>query len=262
MTDRIQADFDLLDRLAAQVRQEGEAVERLHRKVVAQTEALAQGWEGESAGEFQDEMANIVIPALRRLYLRLERAGEGVLQIKSRMRAAEEEAARLLAGAAAAGGVANRADVTSRIEQHEGRRDRAYLDTEGHPTVGVGFNLDRPDARRRIEELGLNYDDVRRGRVRLTNDQINRLRDADVDHAVRDARQLFPSFDRLTPARQRALTDMAFNLGRTRLAQFHRLRDAVANEDWERAAREMRNSRWARQVGQRADHDIADMRGQ
>jgi lysozyme len=53
---------------------------------------------------------------------------------------------------------------------------------------------------------------------------------------------------------------MAHNLGQTRLAGFHRLREAVKEQDWEQAAAEMLDSRWAKQVGQRAVRLAEQMR--
>ena len=39
--------------------------------------------------------------------------------------------------------------LKAQLRAHEGVRDRAYRDTRGILTVGVGFNLARPDARSR-----------------------------------------------------------------------------------------------------------------
>ena len=60
------------------------------------------------------------------------------------------------------------------IEHWEGRRNQAYDDKTGkaitpgcvvlgHPTVGVGFNLDANGAQAAIEALGLDYNQVRSG---------------------------------------------------------------------------------------------------
>jgi lysozyme len=65
----------------------------------------------------------------------------------------------------------------------EDRRSHVYTDTMGHPTIGVGFNLDRSDARQRIEGLGLDYDQVRAGQIDLSNERIDQLRDSDVERA-------------------------------------------------------------------------------
>jgi len=45
---------------------------------------------------------------------------------------------------------------------------------------------------------------------------------------------------------------MAFNLGQPRLAGFKKLRAAVLAGDWDLAAAEALDSRWASQIGRRA----------
>ena len=48
----------------------------------------------------------------------------------------------------------------------------------------------------------------------------------------------------------RVLVSMAFNMGS--LSAFKRMLAAIAMEDWDEAARQMTDSRWAVQVGNRA----------
>jgi GH24 family phage-related lysozyme (muramidase) len=55
----------------------------------------------------------------------------------------------------------------------------------------------------------------------------------------------------ISPIRERALINMAFNLG-YRLSGFKKFLAAVNAEDWETAAKEMMDSKWAQQVGDRA----------
>jgi len=59
----------------------------------------------------------------------------------------------------------NKSEIMQWIEQWEGRKSHVYKDQMEHPTIGVGFNLDRRDARRHLEELGLDYNRVRAGEV-------------------------------------------------------------------------------------------------
>jgi lysozyme len=54
---------------------------------------------------------------------------------------------------------------------------------------------------------------------------------------------------------------MAFNLGGPRLAGFTRLRAAVMRGDWDAAAGEALDSRWAVQTGRRATDIAAMLRG-
>jgi lysozyme len=51
---------------------------------------------------------------------------------------------------------------------------------------------------------------------------------------------------------QRVIVNMAFNLGYSRLKGFKRMLAAVSNRDYERAAKEMEDSKWYGQVGRRS----------
>src|SRR5713101_6545671 len=89
--------------------------------------------------------------------------------------------------------------IQDTIERHEGGRfDTVYLDSEGHPTIGIGFNLDREDAQEKIEALGLDFDAVRDGTATLTDAQIDALFAADVGQAIADARNAIDDFDGLS----------------------------------------------------------------
>ncbi|WP_422771554.1 glycoside hydrolase family protein [Plantactinospora sp. WMMC1484] len=135
-----------------------------------------------------------------------------------------------------------------------------YVDTKGHPTVGIGFNLDRADARTRLTAVGADYDDVRAGRVDLTQVQITILFEQTIAEATSDAYSLFPNFDQLSTARQAVLIDMIFNLGRAGVAQFQNMLAALNRWDYETAASEMEKSAWKQQTGTRATQDITLMR--
>ena len=49
------------------------------------------------------------------------------------------------------------------------------------------------------------------------------------------------------------LVNMMFNMGRTRLSKFKNMTAALLDGDWERAAVEGRDSRWHKQVTNRAE---------
>ena len=80
-----------------------------------------------------------------------------------------------------------------------------------------------------------------------------------MDRAVDAARGNVENFDDLSDNRQAAITDMAFNLGSAGLGKFENMIDAVESGDFEKAADEMSDSKWAGQVGDRADQDMALM---
>ena len=68
---------------------------------------------------------------------------------------------------------------------------------------------------------------------------------------------LGPWWREMSEPRQRGLINMSFNLG-TRLMNFRKMLAAMEAGDWELAADEALNSKWAGQVGARATR-IADL---
>ena len=112
----------------------------------------------------------------------------------------------------------------------EGRRARAYKDSKGIWTVGIGRNLEH---------------------VNFSDDEIALMFANDLERADSLARVLVPNFDTLSEARKAVLVNMAVNLG-PRLGQFARFLEAVRLEDFLRAAQEMEDSLWHKQVGARA----------
>lgn len=123
------------------------------------------------------------------------------------------------------------AKLRSELTLDEGRRKFPYVDTVGKLTIGVGWNL------------------TDRG---LPNDIIDQLLQIAVIEAERSVRAAFPQFENITERRQRALVNMAFNLGMPRLRGFKKMWAAILDDNWGKAAHEALDSKWARQVGDRA----------
>lgn len=158
------------------------------------------------------------------------------------------------------------------IERWEGRRSLAYDDktgqtitpgsvVQGHPTIGVGFNLDAGGARAAIAALGLNFNQVYSGSQALTDGQINTLFTQTANQAVQGAQQIIPNFNSLPSDKQIVVVDMVFNLGMAGFSAFVLTIQAIKNQDWAGAAQQMQNSAWYRQVGQRGQADVALMAG-
>lgn len=122
------------------------------------------------------------------------------------------------------------------IMEHEGLRLKPYQCTAGKLTIGYGRN---------IEEVGI---DEREAEHLLDND-IGR---------VLDELETLDFWGCLGSVRQAVLVDMCFNLGFPRLAGFRKMLAACRAGDFEAAAVEMLDSRWARQVGRRAQR-LAEM---
>lgn len=157
--------------------------------------------------------------------------------------------------------VALLAEVIALIEPFEGRRNRVYKDSLGHPTVGVGFNLDRGNAEATLAAVvpGVNYQSLRAGRVTLTDAQIDALLRHDAAEALASARLHVPNFDALPRQAQLIVVDMSFNLGS--IAGWPDLKAALAAADFAAAAEAMADSKWRSQTGRRATHLIAAMQG-
>ena len=147
------------------------------------------------------------------------------------------------------------------ITRWEGRQNTTYTDSMGHPTVGIGFNLDAAGAQAAIEALGLNYDQVRAGTQILTDAQVDTLFQQSVNQAIAGAHRVIASFDIIPDDKQIVIVDMIFNLGLAGFSAFHHTILAINNQDWAAAAQHMQQSLWYRQVGQRAKADCELMAG-
>ena len=76
--------------------------------------------------------------------------------------------------------------------------------------------------------------------------------DSDLKTAEKEVCSRFAGYHKLNEARQFVLTDMAFNMGISRLMTFKKMFAALAKGEYSTAAREMLASKWAAQVGHRA----------
>lgn len=149
--------------------------------------------------------------------------------------------------------------LKKRIVSEEGWRRIVYSDSLGVPTVGVGFNLRRSDARTLLAWVGADLDAVLAGEA-LTNEQVERLFDRCLNDAASAVRANVPGFDELPEAVQTTLVDMSFNMGWPRLRGFVKMLAAVVKRDWSAMADEMLDSLWAKQVGARAQELAAEVR--
>jgi lysozyme len=121
--------------------------------------------------------------------------------------------------------------MKQQLERHEGRRNKPYQCTSGKITIGVGRNLD---------DIG------------LTEGEIDVLLEHDIARCMSELDTKVPWWRNMSDARQRALLDMCFNLGISRLLLFKKAIAAMQVGDYNRAADEMLDSTWAKQVGRRA----------
>jgi len=137
------------------------------------------------------------------------------------------------------------ADYTSRFE---GRRGRVYDARPNDPgvyerTIGIGHFLDRGDSRETFREIfgdEVNYDAVYFGRETLSNDQIDRLFEHDIEEYVERARRIINGFDDLPDYLRQALVDMSY---RGDLGGSPNARKFMNSGSWKEAGDEYINSR-------------------
>lgn len=74
----------------------------------------------------------------------------------------------------------------------------------------------------------------------------------DIIEAQRGAQSLVPMWSVIDGVRQNVLSNMCFNLGVEKLGEFKLMLAAVNAKNYSEAARQMRNSLWFKEVGDRA----------
>lgn len=128
--------------------------------------------------------------------------------------------------------------LRSELIRDEAMRLMPYVDTVGKVTIGVGRNL--TDKGITQDEADLMLDNDIREHLKLLDDNLEWWR-------------------AMSENRQRVLANMAFNMG-SKLLTFTNTLAAMKRGDYEAAADGMAQSKWAQQVGPRADRLIKLMR--
>lgn len=143
-------------------------------------------------------------------------------------------------------------ELYDQLSLHEGKKPYAYLDTKNNSTIGIGFNLEDKDNQRIVREMGYNVQSLKSGKVRLTDNEIKRLYNQSITKAFHDVRKWLPNYNEQPREVRKALIDMSFNLGLSKLSGFKNTRQALIDKDYAKAADEMLDSKWSKQVKGRA----------
>lgn len=142
----------------------------------------------------------------------------------------------------------------------EGIRKWRYFDSRGIMTIGIGFNLTRPDAKSKIEALGFSFRDITKGTIPLSNDAIYELFREELAAARAGAKRLIPNFYEHPEIVQDILTDLVYNLGEAGFRKFRNTRKAFIAKDYSRAANGLRRSLWYKQVKRRSRIIVTELR--
>lgn len=127
-------------------------------------------------------------------------------------------------------------NVENWIKKYEGLELVLYKDTADKFTIGWGRN---------IQDNGINLHEAQ---LMFDNDYARVIKNL----------ESFDWYLALPLHVQYALQNMCFNLGINRLLTFKKMKVALIEQDYTKAALEALDSKWAKQVGQRAK-DIALM---
>jgi len=138
----------------------------------------------------------------------------------------------------------NREAVYEQLKEDEGVRYDIYLDHLGYPTFGVGHLIKESDPEHG-QPVG----------TAVSEERVRECFEDDLGTAIRECNHLYGEgdFGNYPDEVQQVLVNMMFNMGRPRLSGFKKFNAAIETRDWLEAAKEGRDSRWYKQVTNRAE---------
>ena len=135
------------------------------------------------------------------------------------------------------------------LEYDEGCKYEIYLDHLGLPTFGIGHLVTENDPEHE-EEVG----------TPVSEERVIEVFEQDVQVTIDECKKLYDNWFDLPDEVQLILANMMFNMGRPRLSGFKKFNAAIAAKEWKEASEEMIDSRWYRQVTNRAERLVQRMR--
>ena len=135
------------------------------------------------------------------------------------------------------------------LEYDEGCKYEIYLDHLGLPTFGIGHLVTEDDPEHG-QEVG----------TAVSEERVIEVFEKDVQVTIDECKKLYDDWIDLPDEVQLIIANMMFNMGRPRLSQFKGMKRGVDARDWNAAADEMVDSKWYRQVTNRAERLVQRMR--
>ena len=123
----------------------------------------------------------------------------------------------------------------------EGCVNEIYLDHLGYETFGIGHLVLESDVEHG-QDVG----------TAVSEERIKECFEKDIENVFKDLDRSVSWWRDLPEDLTLVMANMCFNLGVTRLLKFKNFLSAMKVKDWDTAAVEMIDSRWAIQVGPRA----------
>jgi lysozyme len=122
-------------------------------------------------------------------------------------------------------------EISHHIKEYEGFSSLVYECTAGYQTIGYGRN---------IEQKG------------ITKSEAEFLLHNDLEQSIKEISNIVKDFNDLPDKVKLVLIDMTYNLGLSKLLTFEKMLDAIDAKNWEKAAEELLDSKYARQTKRRA----------
>ena len=136
----------------------------------------------------------------------------------------------------------NRTKLEEELRVDEGCVYEVYEDHLGYATFGIGHLVKETDP-----EHGKALGTI------VPEERVTECFNEDIDIVCGELDKNLPWWTELSDNRQRILANMCFNLGYPRLSGFKNFLGALEDKEWDKASMEMMDSKWAEQVGPRAD---------
>ena len=124
----------------------------------------------------------------------------------------------------------------------EGQVNEIYLDHLGYPTFGIGHLVLESDPESE-QEVG----------SPVSEERVIEVFEWDLLNVIGDCEICFESWEDYPEEAKQVFANMMFNMGRTRLSKFKKMVAAAEAGDWQEAAVQGRDSRWHKQVTNRAE---------
>ena len=135
------------------------------------------------------------------------------------------------------------------LKTDEGCKYEIYLDHLGLPTFGIGHLVTERDPEYQ-KEVGTVVDEIR----------VNEVFEQDIQVTMNDCKKVYDDWDSMDETVKLICCNMMFNLGYPRYCKFKKMVQAIKDGDWLEAGNQMQDSRWYKQVTNRADRLISRMK--
>jgi GH24 family phage-related lysozyme (muramidase) len=162
-------------------------------------------------------------------------------------------------------------DLIKSIKDHEGVRNAAYDDATGKPitkssgkrgnvTVGVGFNMDDQTSRELWEraEIKEDFDSVYSGSQKLSKESVDKLLQTSLAVSEDTVNKLVEDINSHPDDVRNVVRELAFQLGETRLRKFKNTLKAINAKDYDKASKELIDSRLTRKRNPRVPKGVEE----